>query len=139
MNIRQLNERLDKVLRDVTIKPLKEEIDNDLNEDEFTDRVDVSFDISLYDYGVVRNPQNDMTLIGTTPNDEGGYSDYTVMYISLDDVKDVLENNVDDGFFSFIDANKEEYTNSLQNDNLATAIMDINHYNGYWSDQAYYM
>ena len=100
-------------------------------------KVDVNFDISLYEYGVVRNPENDMTLIGKTPNDSGEYTDYTVMYISLDDVKDVLA-DMEDSFFEYIDSSKETMLANLTNDNLATTIMDINHYNGWWSDQAYY-
>lgn len=113
-----------------------DEVDS-IHEEEFTDRVDANFDISLYDYGVVRNPKNNMTLIGRKPNDEGGYSDYTVMYISFDDVKDVLE-DMDDSFFRSIDEDKETVLKNLNNENLAQYIMDINFENGYWSDQAYY-
>ena len=111
---------------------------DDINEDEFTDRVDADFDISLYDYGVVRNPKNDMTLIGRKPGDDGSYTDYTVMYISFDDVKDVIENTMEDGFFDYIGETKEEVLSNLDNDTLAIYIQSINSYNGWWSDQTYY-
>lgn len=108
--------------------------DSIIDENEFTDRVDVDFNISLYDYGVVRNPKNDMTLIGIKPNNEGSYSDYSITYISLDDVKEVLE-DMDDSFFRTIDSDKETVLQNLDNENLAQYIMDINFENGYWSDQ----
>ena len=79
-----------------------------------------------------------MTLIGTKPTSDGIYDDYVVMYISLDDVKDVLENNMEDGFFEYIDEPKEEVLSNLDNENLADYICSINSYNGWWSDQAYY-
>lgn len=114
------------------------EADDDINEEEFTDRVDANFDISLYEYGVVRNPKNDMTLIGRKPTDEGVYSDYAIMYISLEDVREVLE-DMDDSFYRTIDADKETVLANLDNEHLAIHIMDINMENGWWSDQAYYM
>ena len=107
---------------------------DDLNEDEFSDRVDVNFDISLYEYGVVRNPENDMTLIGTKPTDEGVYSDYAVTYISLDDVKEVIA-DMEDGFFEFIDQPKEEILQILTNEHLAPYIQYVDAYNGYWNAQ----
>ena len=111
--------------------------ENELNQEEFTDRVDADFDTSLYEYGVVRNPKNDMTLIGRNPGDDGLYTDYAVMYISIEDVKEVLE-EMEEGFYSFIGEPKEEVLARLSNDLLAINIMDINMYNGWWSDQAQY-
>ena len=115
---------------------LKEALESDINEDDFTDRVDANFNTSLYEYGVVRNPKNDMTLIGNKPVD-GEYTDYTVFYISLNDVKEVLS-DMEEGFFDYIDEDKEEVLSNLDNENLARYIQSINSYNGWWSDQAYY-
>jgi hypothetical protein len=114
------------------------EENNDVCETDFPDRVDRDFEKSLYECGVVRNPENDMTLIGKTPTDEGVYDDYVVMYISLEDVKDVLEDMSDD-FYEYIDDTKDHVLSTLDNDNLASIIQSIDAYNGYWIDQARYM
>lgn len=116
-------------------KGYKESLE-ELNEEEYTDRVDVDFDISLYEYGVVRNPQNDQTLIGIKPSNDGLYTDYAVTYISLDDIKEVIE-NMEDGFFNYIDQPKEEILEILNNDHIAPYIQYVDSYNGYFRDQFY--
>lgn len=116
-------------------KGYKESLE-ELNEEEYTDRVDADFDISLYEYGVVRNPQNDQTLIGIKPSDDGLYTDYAVTYISLDDIKEVIE-NMEDGFFTYIDQPKEEILEILNNDHIAPYIQYVDSYNGYFRDQFY--
>lgn len=111
-----------------------------LSKTDFTDKVDVNFYISLLEYGVVRNPQDGMTLLGSkVGEDEFGnprFINYDYNYISVDDVKEALS-DIAEGFWSFIgEENPEQVLNTLDNNNLSYWIMSINQYNGYFSPTA---
>lgn len=107
-----------------------------INDTEYTDRVDVSFEISLGDYGIVRNPKTDEVIYGSAANDEGGYGAFDTTYISLEDVREVLE-DIEDGFFDYIDSNRETELNNLDNNNLASIIYSINSYGDYFNMGVY--
>lgn len=111
-----------------------------LSKTDFTDKVDVNFYISLLEYGVVRNPQDGMTLLGSkVGEDEFGnprFINYDYNYISVDDVKEALS-DIEEGFWSYIgEENPEQVLNTLDNNNLSYWIMSINQYNGYFSPTA---
>jgi len=104
-----------------------------VNEKYYNDTVDMSFDISLYEYGIVRSAKTNKTIIGINGNDYGEYIDFNWTYITLQDVKEVLK-DIEDSFFSFTGIeNKEEYINNLDNENLAHDIRSINQYNGWFN------
>ena len=102
--------------------------------EEYSDRVDVSFEISLLEYGFARNPENNHVLIARpkvdAPADSENYEDYLYDWteISRDDVLEALE-EMEPGFWSFIgekDYNPMEDTNDF----LAHWISSIDSYNG---------
>lgn len=102
----------------------------DYKEEDYTDRVDANFDISLFEYGIVRNPKDNSVIFGESPNgDTGLYEDYSFGTISYEDVKDAIE-EMEDGFFEFIDTPKEELLKEITPNYLAYYIMSMNHYNG---------
>lgn len=100
----------------------------------FTDKVDVDEKISLYEYGVIRNPLNGKTVLCTNSADYL-YGDanpkVVVEYVSKEDVEEALE-DVDDSFFEFIDSDREYELNYLDNDDLAGLISTLNNWNGYF-------
>ena len=103
-----------------------------LEEKGYKDRVDVSMDISLFEYGIIRNPKTERVIY---------YHDSVKRYdwtsISVSDVKEALE-EVGEGFYSFIGSNKEDEMKNLDNDNLTTIIMSLNQYSGYFNDTCNY-
>jgi hypothetical protein len=97
-----------------------------------TDKVDVDEKISLYEYGVIRNPKTGKTVLCTNTNDylyEGAKPKVKVMYISLDDVFEKL-NEVDIGFYSWIGSSKIQVMLSIAYNNLAIYINMLNNWNG---------
>jgi hypothetical protein len=104
----------------------------------FTDKVDVDGKISLYEYGVIRNPKTNKTVICLNAvNDyfyEGIVPKVKVTYISYDDVSEALE-EVDDEFYAFIGSTKEIEYNELNNDYLTGIILALNMWNGYFTYQ----
>ena len=98
----------------------------------FTDRVDVTFEISLLEYGIIRNPKTCETVFChnsyQTPEDLKD-ADLDCQIITVDEVRDVLESQ-GDGFFSFIGSDKETEINSLDNNHLANIISSLDSYGG---------
>ena len=102
----------------------------DYKEEDYTDRVDDNFDISLFEYGIVRNPKDNSVIFGEKPNgDTGLYEDYSFATISYEDVKKAIEEMKDD-FFDFIDTPKEDLLKEIEPEHLAYYIMCMNQYNG---------
>lgn len=54
-----------------------------------------------------------------------------VIYISFEDVKEVLE-EVEDGYFNFIGSTREKELNELDNDYLTSHIFSLNTYSGFF-------
>jgi hypothetical protein len=118
----------------MTYKELLEKIENG-DYDEYEDRVDVTIEISLIEYGIIRNPEDGDTLFykdNPEPNDDDRIQLYRCD-VTLDEVKEYLEDHATDGFFSFIGSNREEEINELDNDCLAHIIHSINQYDGYFN------
>ena len=114
---------------------------NPCNENTHTDRIDVTFDIALYEYGIVRNPKNNDTVFClTTTNDfldddddDHEYSNYD---ISFDDVLDALK-EAGKGYFSFIGSDLDTELKALDNNHLAIHIYSLNQYNGCFAPSIY--
>ena len=99
----------------------------------YTDKVDVNTQISLYEYGIIRNPKNGRTIFvvntnelnQTFPEDGPFKPRFVVTYISLEDVVEALT-EIENGFFDFIGAdNRHEYIMGLDKDNLAHEIQSL--------------
>ena len=98
----------------------------------FTDGVDVSFEISLFEYGIIRNPKTCETVFchnrhldPETLKD----ADLDCQIITIEEVKSILEEQTE-GFFSFIGSDKETEINSLDNNYLSGIISSIDSYDG---------
>ena len=103
----------------------------------YTDRVDVDTQISLYEYGIIRNPKTGRTILChnsydlniTFPEDGPFKPDLTVEYFYIEDVEEAL-NDCPDGFFSFIGSDLQTELSMLDNDNLAHTIQSLMQYGG---------
>lgn len=96
---------------------------------DYTDTIDMSQDISLYEYGIARNPNTNDTFIGIDVDNEGNYILFDRIDITIEDVKEALE-DVSDGFYSFIGATKEDELENLNNNYLSVNINSLNMYCG---------
>lgn len=118
---------------------VKEAIENG-DYDNYTDRVDVSIEISLFEYGILRDPKtnNCILLRDKTNNWEMEENNKSIHLISnevtLSDVKDYLKEDADDRFFSYIGSDLETELKRLDNDNLAHIINSINQWDGWFID-----
>ena len=102
----------------------------------FTDRMDASIKISLYEYQIIRNPKTDKCVICTNTHemdlmDETIKPKVRVEYISFDDVHEALE-EASEGYFNFIGSTKEKELESLNNNYLTMSIFSLDQYNGYF-------
>lgn len=106
----------------------------------FVDMSDASAEISFMEYGMLRNPKTDKVIYCRPGNGEFNeiMLDWTI--ISIDDVKEYLEEDATDGFYSFIGSTKEKELAGLDNNYLSNLVQAINMYDGYfqqscvWSD-----
>jgi len=107
-----------------------------LNENIYTDTMDVNFNISLHEYGIVRNPTTGDTVFCLNPSDNYEMDEQEYNYnsntISFDDVKDAI-NEASDGYFSYIGCEKHEAIERLNNNFLTSDIFSLNQYNGHFS------
>jgi len=101
----------------------------------YTDTVDANSIISLYEYGILRNPVTGKCL--RCLNASGG--EHTkenkpvirTQVITVDDVKECLE-EISDGFFEFVGTPRKKYLAQLDEDYLASSIMAIDQWNSYF-------
>lgn len=104
---------------------------------EYTDRMDVSIEISLFEYGIIRNPiTNECLFYPEYSNDfpdDNKIVKFKSMNITFKEVKEYLTDNATDGFFSYIGSNKKKELKRLSNDMLAYMIFTINQYDGYFN------
>ena len=112
----------------------QEEMAGQLDHAGFTDKMDASTIISLFEYGIVRNPETSQTLMamadyreGLEPNNFRFSSDV----ITMKDVQDAL-NEAGKGFYDFLGSTKEKEMANLDNDNLSGLIFSLNQWNGYF-------
>lgn len=112
------------------------------NENTHTDRLDADFDISLHEYGIVRNPITNDTVFCLNPTDDFPPDNYEYQYsnfdITPDDVIEAL-NEAEPGFFSFIGSDlKTELERIKQDDTvLSYVIYSLNQYNGHFNPLYY--
>ena len=94
--------------------------------------------ISLYEYGLIRNPDTNKVIFCLNPNwMEGEKPIIKTDYIEFDEVQLALE-NIDIGYFDYIGCSKEKALARLDNRYLTLDILPINQYNGYFIDHLYY-
>lgn len=125
------------------LDPVATQIAEDLKKAGFTDGTDVSPEIALFEYGMLRNPATDETIMasGDVQSGEVAFTlddkKFDIVHISLDDVKVALEEAAE-GFFKFIGSTKEEELKNLSKDYVSGTVHSLNMYNGYWDQSAEY-
>jgi len=107
--------------------------------DNYTDRVDVSIEISLLEYGILRDPEtNECLFCRMTDNWEMTNDDDEIILkscdVSVSDVRDYLIDESSQGFFDYIGSNLETELERLDNLNLAHIISSINMYDGWFNN-----
>ena len=115
----------------------KERLLKALDEKGYTDGVDVDTETTLYEYGVIRNPETNDVLYCKDFSHEGGQIIFDWSTIGMDDVKDALQ-EAEGGFFSFIGSDLEIELTNLSNDYLANIISSLNQYNGHFEQSCQY-
>jgi len=118
----------------MTYKELLEKIENG-DYDEYEDRIDVTIEISLIEYGIIRNPEDGECLF-YKDNPEPDDDDRIQLYkydVTIEDVQEYLENDAEDGFFRFIGSDRNKEIENLDNENLAPIIHSINQWDGWFN------
>jgi len=105
--------------------------------DAYTDRVDVTMEISLFEYGIIRNPKTNecifsMYLTNEEPDDDKEIK-LNHVDISLADVRGYLIDDSSQGFFDYIGSDLETELDRLDNDYLTNIINSINSYDGWFN------
>lgn len=106
---------------------------------EYTDRVDETIEISLIEYGILRNPETTECLFWINDTYNGGLpnDDHKIILksndVSIEDVREYLTEDAEDGFFRFIGSSLEKELERLDNNNLAHIIQSINQYDGWFN------
>ena len=99
----------------------------------YTDRIDLTPEISLYEYGFIRNPTTNKTLICPLPINDCFNMEETPEIreeeIRFEDVKAELE-SMPEGFWQFIDEYRTEALARLNNDYLTDYIFSMNQWDG---------
>jgi hypothetical protein len=107
----------------------------------YTDTIDVNLQISLYDYGVIRNPKNNRTIICRNFGDEEAINvifpeksfkpDLISMDISIEDVIEALT-EIEQDFFDFIgySGTRNHYILNLDKSHLSSEINSLMMYGG---------
>jgi len=106
--------------------------------EKFTDKMDVSTKISLYEYKIIRNPKNNKCVICTNTYElDCSFGDilndikpkFRVEYIDFDEVKEALEEVVG-GYFDFIGSTREEELKNLDNNYLTYHVFSLDQWDG---------
>ena len=98
----------------------------------YTDSIDVTTTISLYEYGYIRNPKTGKTICCLNAGLEHNKDNPPIIkttFISLEDVEEAIE-EAPNGYFSFIGSDKETELKELNNEYLTWHIMTLNMYHG---------
>ena len=110
-----------------------------LKTDKYSDRVDMDLRTSLYEYGIIRNPETGKCI--TCQNCYELDTDFgrlnrdsfqpmiVVRYISFEDVKEALV-EVPNGYFFFISTERSAVLAELDNNSLTSYISSLEQYNG---------
>ena len=120
----------------MTYGEIKQAIENG-DYDAYTDRVDVTMEISLFEYGIIRNPKDDSCIFCNFFCNEEPDDDHEIQlnhtWVSLANVKDYLIDESSKGFFSYIGSDLKTELERLDNNNLAHIICSINAYDGWFN------
>jgi hypothetical protein len=121
----------------MTYGEIKNAIENG-DYDAYTDRVDVSMVISLFEYGIIRNPETNECIFSRFLTNEEPDDDHEIelnyVDVSLTDVRDYLIEDTCQGFFSYIGSDLKTELERLDNNNLAHIINSINSYDGWFNN-----
>lgn len=105
------------------------EISTTLEKNGFTDGVDINPEVSLFEYGILRNPKTEKTILVLTDGEQVFGIDY--IEVSLNDVKTQLK-NIEPKFFDFIGTPKETLLLNLAANYLASIISSLMAYHNPW-------
>lgn len=121
----------------MTYGEIKNAIEND-EYDNYTDRVDVTIEISLFEYGILRDPKDDACIFCNFLCNEEPDDDEEIQlnhtWVSLADVRGYLIDESSKGFFDYIGSDLETELERLDNDHLAPIINSINSYDGWFNN-----
>ena len=108
----------------------------------FTDKVDVSEKISLYEYGIIRNPKTNKCVVCTNIHeldisfgdlmDDSPKPKVKIFWIGIDEVREALE-EATLGYYEFIGSTKKEEIGYLDENHLAGHINSLESYGGYFN------
>ena len=108
--------------------------------DKFSDRTDVTRVIALFEYGLMRNPNTDKTIICLNHSSKEHTKEnkpvIRVQHISFDDVKTALL-DAEDGYYRFIGSSRLEELKELDNNWLSHHIHSLNQYSGHFIMEYY--
>ena len=115
---------------------ITEKIANKLKGMGFTDMVGLNPAESLFEYGILRNPETGETILMTFNHQDLFDLYWGKRTITFKEVRNYLEelseDNSRNNFFDFIGVNPNKYIKSLFNHYLADTIYAINMYDGYF-------
>lgn len=120
---------------------------NGINRKSYSDRVDMDFNTSLFEYGLVRNPKTNKVIfcINYFDVEEYGFEwedgepvpIYHTTHITWSDVWDALE-KAEDEYYKFIGSDRNTEMNNLDKDYLTHHIQSLNMYNGWFDPWDHY-
>lgn len=96
----------------------------------YTDTVDANIQISLHEYGIIRDPKTEHVVF-THYNDDKNRIMAESTYISVNDVETALQDQ-GKGFFDYIGSTLAIELDTLDADHLALTIRSLNQYNGWF-------
>jgi hypothetical protein len=105
--------------------------------DQYSDRVDVSIEISLCEYGILRNPETGETILCLNPTNDFPDDDYDMVFRTINVTKEEVLEDLDDaeqGFFAFIGSKRADAKKALQNDFLTGIVSSLNQWDGRYTD-----
>ena len=106
----------------------------------FTDMMDATMTISLFEYGIIRNPETGKTIVCMNPCDDVHTMDnkpiIKTTHIYFDEVREYLE-EVSGGYFDFIGSTRKAELKNLDNDYLALTIFSLNQWDGFLNNMSY--
>lgn len=109
-------------------------------QEKFSDRMDASYQISLYEYGLIRNPKTDKVIYCLNVVDDVGCMKIKpiikTMQISFEEVQECLA-DMPDCYFQFIGSDRQTEVAKLDNEYLTHIISSADQYNGYFIEGLY--
>ena len=101
--------------------------------DKFSDRMDMDIKVSLYEYGLIRNPETNKVIWCLNYGVEHSKDrppKIRTSYISLEEVKEYLENDASEGFYNYMESTKEKELERITNNWITDIIFSANQYDG---------